>query len=109
MQNGLHRALAAKGLAHVNKRNGAWGRRTTRDVCRFKSAYLGRATNCKVFGSDAWAALRQFLGRTDRALIRQHNRNVAAARAAAQAAREPRRKLAAVAMRCYAERWRYRY
>lgn len=107
MQNGLHRALAARNLPHQNERNGTYGSGTRKDVCRFKKSYLGAAPDCKIFGTLAWNKLKPFLGDSDRALVRQHKAAIAAA---IRGAREsPREKIAAVALRGYAERWRYTY
>lgn len=116
LQNGLHRALAAKDLDHNNLRNGTYGSQTRKDVCRFKAGYGLDKSNCKIFGSNAWKELRPFLGKYDLGLIRQHKAMIEAKRkerdaAIAEATSEVamRAKLAAVALRGYAERWRYTY
>lgn len=112
MQNGLHRALAAKGLPHANKRNGSYGHLTVMDVNRFKSAYKIRPVNGKTFGSRGWAALQPFLGKYDKLLIADHYRLVAKRKAELEELRKrnaPRAKLVAVTMRAYALRYNYFY
>lgn len=107
LQNGLHRALAKKGLPHQNERNGTFGSGTRKDVCRFKAAYGLDKSNCKIFGTMAWNKLKPFIGDSDRGLVREHK---AAIQAAIREARDdPREKLASIALRVYAERWRYLY
>lgn len=114
MKAGVRRALAAKGERPRSKGNDAYGTGTVLDVRRFKRLYRVGNTNGSNFGSTAWRVLVDggFLGDYDRMRIRSHNRRVAAAKAAAvRSAREvgARAALAGVALRVYAERWRYLY
>jgi hypothetical protein len=117
MQNGLHRALAAKKLPHKNLRNGAFGSLTVEDVGRFKRTYDRKgAVDRKTFGSLAWNQLEPYLGAYDRTLIRQYKEALAArieaARKAAEEAKSAgarRARVGQVALRFYRERYRYRY
>jgi hypothetical protein len=118
LQNGLHRALAAKGLPHTNNRKGGFGSRTRDDLLRFRRAYMTRRgpISGRYAGSDVWKALEPFLGAYDQALIRQHRRAVAAARAELQARKAQagtraaqRARVKAVALRFYALRAFYVY
>lgn len=75
MQEGLHRALEAKGLEHNNLRNGAYGDKTRMDVNRFKASYNVTPVVGDVFGGGdgSWFRLEPYLGRGDKLRIRGYN------------------------------------
>jgi hypothetical protein len=111
MQNGLHRALHAKGLPHKNNRQGGYGVKTIEDVNRFKHAYGIRPVIGLTFGQEAWAKLEPFLGRYDRILLaRMYARQRAKAIARKKAEESSLgRKIEDAAGRFYLERWRFQY
>jgi cell wall-associated NlpC family hydrolase len=118
MQAGLHRALKDAKLPHGNKSNGAYGKNTIEDVCRFKRKFVtpSGAVNGRYFGLDAWRALQPWLGKYDRYRIDKQLKAEAKAKAKAAAALKKATEkvalyvtIAAVALKLYAARANYLY
>lgn len=120
LQNGLKRALKARGLDPQNSRNKTFGSYTKKDLLKFRRGVMKQKgpISGRYAGAEVWKALQPWLGDYDRKLIRQYNRAVVAAKArrAAERAEKIRNsesakrfRLRAIALEFYAKRAEYRY
>lgn len=105
LQEALHKAL---GKAARNRRSGAYGSLTVRDVERFKRAFAPRAADGHYVGANVWSHLERFLGRAERRLLAQA---AALERARSREGRDARirAQVAAEGHWLLAHRWEFHY
>jgi cell wall-associated NlpC family hydrolase len=118
MKAATKRALAKHGLHSNAKENQKYGYGTSLDVRRMKRKWGLKPYDGSNVGDRYWTKLREggFVGKYGLGQIQDHNDKVARERARRERAiREAahevgaRTALAGVALRCFNERWRYRY
>lgn len=115
LQRSLRAALLAKGAETDNLRNGVYGEGTRKDVARFKKLNRMPALG-KDFGGDGeWGAIMPHVSKADAQILakeaeaRAEKRAKDKAAAAAAAVVSASTRIAAVALRFYAERDHYVY